>query len=121
LTTTTTTTQLTTTTTTTQTTTAVITTTSTTTESTTTTSTTSQSTTTVSTTTAAPYVCPGGSLGSYCNISSDACAMSQPCLNAATCFPNNTLPLGYECQCQTGYAGENCQTDERICKDDTCW
>ncbi|CAF0794318.1 unnamed protein product [Adineta steineri] len=47
--------------------------------------------------------------------------MSQPCLNAATCFPDATVPLGYICGCQTGYTGSTCQNDERICKDDTCW
>jgi len=74
-----------------------------------------------STTTANPFYCPGDTIGSYCNITSNACAMSQPCLNAATCYPNNQLPLGYECQCQSGYTGENCQNDERICKENTCW
>ncbi len=49
--------------------------------------------------------------------------MSQPCLNAATCYSNNILPWGYkcQCQCQTGYAKQNYQNDERICKDNTYW
>jgi len=74
-----------------------------------------------STATENPFYCPADTIGSYCNITSDACAMSQPCLNAATCYPNNTLSLGYECQCQSGYTGQNCQNDERICKQNTCW
>ena len=65
--------------------------------------------------------CSDAYIGIYCNISSDACAMSQPCQNAATCFPNHTLPLGYYCHCQTGYAGYNCEWDERPCREDTCW
>jgi hypothetical protein len=47
--------------------------------------------------------------------------MSQPCLNAATCFPNNTLPYGYLCDCQTGYTGYDCQYDDRACMENTCW
>ncbi|CAF1158716.1 unnamed protein product [Adineta steineri] len=47
--------------------------------------------------------------------------MSQPCLNAATCFPDATVPLGYRCGCQTGFTGSTCENDERICKDNTCW
>ena len=68
------------------------------------------------------YNCPNGSyIGVYCNISSDACAMSEPCYNAALCFPNNTIPLGYYCQCPSDFAGYNCEYDERACKDSTCW
>ncbi|CAF4202833.1 unnamed protein product, partial [Adineta steineri] len=32
--------------------------------------------------------CPTQSLGTSCNISSDPCAMTQPCLNSATCHTN---------------------------------
>jgi hypothetical protein len=61
-------------------------------------------------------------IGTYCNVSSDACAMSQPCFNAATCFPNNTLPYGYRCQCQPGYTGYNCEYDTNACMVmNTCW
>jgi hypothetical protein len=60
-------------------------------------------------------------IGVYCNLSSDACAMSQPCLNAATCFPNNTIPAGYICQCQTGFTGYNCQNNENACFEGACW
>ena len=60
-------------------------------------------------------------IGTYCNISSDACAMSKPCRNAATCLPNKTLPYGYRCNCKTGYSGDNCEYDERACKENTCW
>jgi hypothetical protein len=47
--------------------------------------------------------------------------MSQPCLNSATCYLNNILPSGYQCECQSGYSGTNCQNDQRICKENTCW
>ena len=76
---------------------------------------------TISTTTANPYVCPGESIGSSCNVSSDPCEMAQPCLNAATCYQNRGIPAGYQCSCQTGYTGDLCQNDERPCQEDTCW
>jgi hypothetical protein len=60
-------------------------------------------------------------IGPYCNITSDVCTMSQPCLNAATCFPNNTLPAGYSCNCQSGYTGYDCEYDNRACTENTCW
>ena len=88
---------------------------------TTTTTTTTASNITTTTSASAIYDCLSGHIGIYCNISSDACAMSQPCQNAATCFPNNTLPLGYYCVCRTGYAGYNCEWDIRPCREDTCW
>ncbi|CAF0946542.1 unnamed protein product [Rotaria sordida] len=89
-------------------------------------STTTTTTTTTITTTTTPneniYSCPNNSyIGSYCNISSDACTVSQPCENAATCFPNNSVPYGYYCHCQTGYEGYNCQYDNRACMETTCW
>ena len=77
--------------------------------------------TTTSTAARRPFYCPGEVIGTYCNISSDPCTVAQPCLNAATCYPNATLPLGYECACLSGYSGGNCQHDERICKESTCW
>lgn len=68
------------------------------------------------------YWCPSEDyIGTHCNTSADACAMSQPCQNAATCFPNNTLPYGYRCNCHEGYSGYNCENDERVCTENTCW
>ena len=42
--------------------------------------------------------------------------MADPCLNAAICRPNETLPLGYVCDCRTGFFGESCETDARVCR-----
>jgi EGF-like domain len=67
------------------------------------------------------YSCLNKNLGIYCNISSDACAMSQPCQNAATCFPYRSLPNGYQCHCPIDYTGEQCEVDQRDCQENTCW
>ncbi|CAF1017747.1 unnamed protein product [Didymodactylos carnosus] len=76
------------------------------------------------TTTTNPYFvsnCNSSGIGPNCNISTDACTMSHPCQNDASCFPNNTLPLYYTCNCIYGYTGYDCQNDERPCKENTCW
>ncbi|CAF1140852.1 unnamed protein product [Adineta steineri] len=59
--------------------------------------------------------CPTQSLGTSCNISSDPCAMTQPCLNSATCHTNASALLGYICACVTGYSGTNCEYDVPSC------
>ncbi|CAF0966137.1 unnamed protein product [Adineta steineri] len=59
--------------------------------------------------------CPTQSLGTSCNISSDPCAMTQPCLNSATCHTNASALLGYVCACVTGYSGTNCEYDVPSC------
>jgi len=67
------------------------------------------------------YTCADGSYGVNCNISSNICDITNPCLNGGTCYLNNTLSLGYFCQCKFGFSGYDCEDDNRICKDDTCW
>ncbi|CAF2539151.1 unnamed protein product [Rotaria sp. Silwood2] len=61
-------------------------------------------------------ICSNGAIGMSCNITSDKCAMTQPCMNLATCYPNVSLPLGYVCSCVLGYSGVNCDVDERVCR-----
>jgi hypothetical protein len=63
-----------------------------------------------------PPTCANQNLGSSCNISSDACALVQPCFNLATCYPNASLPLGYACSCVSGFSGVNCEVDNRACR-----
>jgi len=41
----------------------------------------------------------------------DACA-SQPCLNGGVCLNSDYT---YQCQCQVGFDGNNCELDARIC------
>jgi len=66
-----------------------------------------------------PPTCANQSLGTSCNMSSDPCSMSQPCLNLATCHINASLPLGYICSCVSGFSGVNCQIDQRSCRPDS--
>jgi len=42
-------------------------------------------------------------------------------MNDGTCIDNDTLSLGYSCQCSTNFSGYDCEYDERICSADTCW
>ncbi|CAF1031937.1 unnamed protein product [Rotaria sordida] len=60
-------------------------------------------------------------IGSYCNVTNDICKMSQPCRNQGICYFNETLPLQYMCKCPIGYSGYDCEYDNRICKNNTCW
>ena len=64
-----------------------------------------------------PVVCANQTMGSSCNISSDPCSLAQPCLNAATCYPNSSIPVGYSCACVSiFYSGINCENDLRVCQ-----
>lgn len=42
--------------------------------------------------------------------------MSQPCLNLARCYPNISIPLGYQCICVIGFTGIHCEVDTRSCR-----
>jgi hypothetical protein len=68
------------------------------------------------------YECPDKNyIGIGCNITNGVCEMSKPCLNGGTCYSDDTLPLEHGCHCPLGYSGDDCDYDERICKDNTCW
>jgi hypothetical protein len=67
------------------------------------------------------YICIDGSFGVYCNISSEVCDITNPCYNQAICYSNKTLSLGYYCQCVSGFSGYNCEYDNRVCTENTCW
>lgn len=53
-------------------------------------------------------------------MSNRACSILQPCLNNGTCHNINST-LGYNCSCVTGFNGEICQSDDRVCRPDSCW
>ena len=44
-------------------------------------------------------------IGSFCEIEIDYC-LSAPCLNGGIC---NKILDGYECQCPSGFEGDDCQ------------
>ena len=67
------------------------------------------------------YTCADGSFGVNCNISSDICDITNPCYNGGVCSSNQTLSLGYSCQCPSGFSGDDCESDNRVCTDNTCW
>lgn len=62
-----------------------------------------------------PLPCPPTAIGYLCDVSTDACTLSQPCLNLAKCYPNISLPLGYQCICVIGFEGLRCEIDTRTC------
>ena len=48
-------------------------------------------------------------IGSFCEIEIDYC-LSAPCLNGGIC---NKVLDGYECQCPSGFEGDDCQVSWR--------
>ena len=59
-------------------------------------------------------------IGLYCNISSKACDILQPCRNNGTCN-NIDDNRGYTCSCPLHFTGSQCEYDKRPCKESTCW
>ncbi len=70
-----------------------------------------------------PFECQNKSyIGVHCNISNDICIIAKPCRNNGICHANKSLQLKYSCQCPSDeYSGYNCENDNRVCKDNTCW
>lgn len=65
-----------------------------------------------------PLNCTNGKIGPYCNISTDLCLMTQPCLNNGTCL---TVNSSFICSClPSKFSGINCEIDIRPCKSYTC-
>ena len=52
--------------------------------------------------------CPAGFDGSLCQFV-DICHRDRPCLNQGTCTPLIKDPPEYECHCERGYLGKNCE------------
>ncbi|CAF2683712.1 unnamed protein product [Rotaria sp. Silwood2] len=69
-----------------------------------------------------PFECENKNyIGNNCSIPNDICQILQPCENQGICCFNETLSLPYICKCPLGYSGYNCEHDNRICKNNTCW
>ena len=57
------------------------------------------------------YLCFFCKPGDRCELNIDNCA-SLPCLNSGECID---LIDDYQCNCQTGYIGKNCQHEVDVC------
>ncbi|KAG5680801.1 hypothetical protein PVAND_010286 [Polypedilum vanderplanki] len=72
-------------------------------------------------------ICPNGFEGNSCEIESRsdcvdgncACA-SNPCPANAICSPKSGSTLEYNCECQQGYAGDNCDDIDECINKDIC-
>ncbi|UJR29646.1 hypothetical protein I4U23_017194 [Adineta vaga] len=62
--------------------------------------------------------CSNGNIGLICNVTTDLCQMTNPCLNSGSC--TNLSPSSYICMCIQGFIGSNCEIDIRPCQPWTC-
>ncbi|XP_051935151.1 protein jagged-1 isoform X2 [Hippocampus zosterae] len=56
--------------------------------------------------------------GLLCDKDLNYCGTHQPCKNSGTC--TNTEPNEYQCECQDGFRGRNCDIVERACVSSPC-
>ena len=68
-----------------------------------------------------PHCSSSSNVGVNCSVPNRACNILQPCLNNGTCRNINSTLLGYNCSCVSGFNGEICQSDDRVCRPDSCW
>ena len=63
--------------------------------------------------------CARGYQGPLCADREDAC-LSQPCQQGGTCLtaPLSSSQPGYQCQCPSGFTGDNCQQEDLACGGD---
>ncbi|KAG7462857.1 hypothetical protein MATL_G00189190 [Megalops atlanticus] len=57
--------------------------------------------------------------GQLCDKDLNYCGTHQPCRNGGTC--SNTGPDKYQCSCEEGYSGVNCERAEHACLSDPCF
>ncbi|CAF3833859.1 unnamed protein product, partial [Adineta steineri] len=59
-------------------------------------------------------------IGINCNVSGTICDMGNQCLNDGNCrnIKNNQ---DYNCSCPPDFNGKQCQFDQRLCKENTCF
>ncbi|XP_064408628.1 protein jagged-1 [Latimeria chalumnae] len=63
-------------------------------------------------------VCETNWGGLLCDKDLNYCGSHQPCLNGGTCA--NTEPDKYQCICEEGFHGQNCQIAEHACLSSPC-
>ncbi|KAJ0022047.1 hypothetical protein NQD34_009537 [Periophthalmus magnuspinnatus] len=56
--------------------------------------------------------------GLLCDKDLNYCGTHQPCKNGGTC--TNTEPNEYQCECQNGFKGRNCENVEHACLSSPC-
>ncbi|KAG7486914.1 jagged-1a-like isoform X1 [Solea senegalensis] len=56
--------------------------------------------------------------GQLCDKDLNMCLTRRPCLNGGTC--SNTGPDKYQCSCQEGFSGVNCQRADHVCVSHPC-
>ncbi|XP_053729523.1 protein jagged-1b isoform X1 [Synchiropus splendidus] len=56
--------------------------------------------------------------GLLCDKDLNYCGTHQPCMNGGTC--TNTEPNEYQCECQEGFKGRNCDIVEHACVSSPC-
>lgn len=66
-------------------------------------------------------MCPPGQFGVDCSAKDNICDLNQPCLNSGSCLLNTSHARGYDCKCQGGFGGINCEDDQRPCQPFTCF
>ncbi|XP_038069618.1 uncharacterized protein LOC119738747 isoform X6 [Patiria miniata] len=52
--------------------------------------------------------CPNGYTGILCQIREVSICEPNPCANNGTCYPTPSSEIGYECECQPGWVGQDC-------------
>ncbi|XP_030621050.1 protein jagged-1b [Chanos chanos] len=63
-------------------------------------------------------VCDTNWGGLLCDKDLNYCGTHQPCKNGGTC--SNTEPNEYQCECQEGFSGRNCDIVEHACLSSPC-
>ncbi|CAF4185728.1 unnamed protein product, partial [Adineta steineri] len=68
----------------------------------------------------APLCRNSTSIGIDCNVSGTICDMGNQCLNDGSCRNINNNQ-DYNCSCPPDFNGKQCQFDQRLCKENTCF
>ncbi|XP_021341889.1 cadherin EGF LAG seven-pass G-type receptor 2-like [Mizuhopecten yessoensis] len=72
---------------------------------------------------AATCLCSDGYSGPQCEISNDSSnpCLKSPCKQGGICSLNDTLSVGYECECEPGWEGTTCEESVDDCISSICY